>query len=86
MSNNPMVLKRSDRSGLNRQAKLKGTDEWEDMGAVLFEDAAVNLAKKLGRGADKIHVTLRDADDRIEFDVTVESTRAYRVTGLRGGV
>jgi hypothetical protein len=78
MSDNPMVL--------NRQAKLKGTDDWEDMGNVSFEDAAVNLAEKLGRGADKIHVTLRDADDKIEFDVTVESTRAYRVTGLRGGM
>lgn len=78
MSNNTMVL--------NRQAKLKGTDEWEDMGAVSFEDAAVNLTEKLGRGADKIHVTLRDLDDpATEFDVMVESYRAYRVTGLRGG-
>jgi hypothetical protein len=79
MSDNPIVL--------NRQAKLKGTDDWEDMGNVSFEDAAVNLAEKLGRGADKIHVTLRDSDDpATEFDVTVESTRAYRVTGLRGGM
>jgi len=71
---------------LNRQAKLKGTDQWFDMGNVSFEDAAINLAERLGRGADKIHVTLRDADDlATEFDVTVESTRAYRVVGLRGG-
>jgi len=77
MSDNPMVL--------SRQAKLKGTDDWEDMGNVSFEDAAVNLAQKLGRGADRIHVTLRDSDDPTEFDVTVESTRAYKVTGLRGG-
>ena len=78
MSNNTMVL--------NRQAKLKGTDEWEDMGNVSFEDAAVNFADKLGLAVDKIHVTLRDEDDKIEFDVTVELSRSYKISGLRGGV
>jgi hypothetical protein len=73
-------------SKLNRQAKLKGTDDWVDMGSMSFEDAAVSLAERLGLGADKIHVTLRDADDKIEFDVTVELARAYKITGLRGGM
>jgi hypothetical protein len=77
----------SSPKALNRQAKLKGTDDWSDMGSVSFEDAAVNFAERLGRGADRVHLTLRDADDPVtEFDVTVESTRAYRVIGLRGGM
>jgi hypothetical protein len=70
---------------LNRQAKVKGTEAWFDMGNVSFEDAAVNLAQQKGLVADKLFVTVRDDQDLTEFDLTVESFRGFRVTGLRGG-
>lgn len=70
---------------INRQVKVKGTDVWFDMGDVSFEDAAVNLAQRQGLVADKLFVTVRDDQDLTEFDLTVESFRGFRVTGLRGG-
>lgn len=56
------------------------------MGAVSFEKAAVDMVERLGLTADKVTITLRDEDDKKEFDVVVESFRAYKVIGLRGGV
>jgi len=70
---------------MNRQARLKGSSKWTDMGAVTFEKAAVDMVERLGLTADKVTLTLQDDRDRVEFDVVVESVRAYRVTGLRGG-
>jgi phosphate uptake regulator len=71
---------------LNRQAKVKGSDDWIDMGPVSFEDAAVSLVQRQGLVADKLFVTVRDDQDLTEFDLTIESFRGFRVTGLRGGV
>jgi hypothetical protein len=74
-----------DMAGLNRQAKVRGGDEWVSFGAVSFADAAAKMADRLGLGADKVFLTLRDEADGVEFDVTVECERAYKVSGLRGG-
>lgn len=70
---------------MNRQAKRKGFSEWTDMGAVTFERAAIDMVERLGLTTDKVTLTLRDEDDKVEFDVVVDSFRAYKVTGLRGG-
>lgn len=74
-------------SGLNRQGKIKGHIGWLDCGAVTFVDAAVKVAQHSQSSADKIFVVLRDADEpEIEFELTVESERSYKVTGLRGDI
>ena len=72
-------------SGMNRQGKIKGRIGWLDCGSVSFEDAAVKVAEHAQVGADKVTVVVRDQElPDTEFELTVESVRAYRVTGLRG--
>lgn len=70
---------------MNRQVRMKGDKTWTDMGAVSFEKAAVDMVDRLGLVSDKVSLTLRDEGDKVEFDVVVESFRAYQVTFLRGG-
>jgi len=71
---------------MNRQGKIKGHIGWMDCGAVSFADAAVKVAQHSQVVADKVFVVLRDQDDpETEHEVTVESVRGYRVSGLRGG-
>jgi hypothetical protein len=70
---------------LNRQAKIKGTSVWTDMGNVTLSDAAVKFAEQRNLVADTLQITVRDDEDKIEHELTVESFRAFRVSGLRGG-
>jgi hypothetical protein len=70
---------------MNRQAKIRGTDRWMDMGAVSIENAAADFAERQNLTADTLFVTVRDDDDLVEHELTVEAFRAFRVTGLRGG-
>lgn len=69
-----------------RQGKIKGREAWINCGDVSFEDAAVTVAQHSQVGADEVTVVLRDAElPETEFECKVQLTRAYRVTGLRGG-
>ena len=70
---------------VNRQAKIKGTSEWTDMGDVTLSDAAVNFVEKKNLTADQLFVTVRDDSDLVEHELTIEAFRAFRVSGLRGG-
>lgn len=70
---------------LSRQAKIKGSDQWFDMGNVSLRDAAVNFAEIKNLATDKIYVVVRDSEDLVEHELTVESCRAFKVSGLRGG-
>lgn len=73
-------------SGLNRQARQNGITAWHNFGNVTLEQAAVAMTEKLGRGVDKVTVQVRDeAEPDTIWTVTVESCRAWKVTGLRGG-
>jgi hypothetical protein len=56
-----------------------------DMGAVSIENAAADFAERQNLTADTLFVTVRDDDDLVEHELTVEAFRAFRVTGLRGG-
>lgn len=71
---------------LSRHAKIKGSDQWFDMGNVSIQDAAINFAEIKNLATDKIHVVVRDSEDLVEHELTVESFRAFKVSGLRGGV
>lgn len=69
-----------------RQGKIKGRSEWINCGAVTFENAAIAVAQHSQVCADLVTVVVRDADlPETEFELQVESVRAFRVTGLRGG-
>jgi hypothetical protein len=73
-------------SGLNRQARLNGISPWHNYGNVTLEQAAIAMAEKLARSVDKITVQVRDeAEPTVIWTVTVESCRAWKVIGLRGG-
>ena len=72
---------------MSRQAKIANTDKWFDFGDVTHEDAAIAMAERANVEADKVFVVTRDAETpAVEFPLTVEIVRAYRVTGLRGGM
>lgn len=71
---------------VNRQVKLKGTTQWYSMGNQTIEDAAVAFAQLKNIESDKMFVTVRDADEPTsEHELTVESFRGFKVSGLRGG-
>lgn len=73
-------------SGMNRQARFNGITEWQSFGAVTLEDAAIALVQKLNKTVDKVTVQVRDeAEPKTIWTVTVESVRAWKVNGLRGG-
>jgi hypothetical protein len=69
-----------------RQGKIRGREAWIDCGNVTYEDAAVKVAQHSQVGADEVTVVLRDFETpETEFECKVVMSRAYRVTGLRGG-
>jgi hypothetical protein len=70
---------------LNRQVRLKGETQWYSMGNKTIENAAVDFVQLKNIEADKMFVTVRDADEpAIEHELTVESFRGFKVSGLRG--
>lgn len=70
---------------MNRQARMAGSDQWQDFGSVSFEDAAIAMSKKANRTADKVQVFVRDADEPNQvYPLTVETVIAHKVSGLRG--
>lgn len=69
-----------------RQGKIKGREAWINCGDVTLEQAAVTVAQHSQVSADQVTVIVRDAEQpETEFELKVESVRAYKVTGLRGG-
>lgn len=69
-----------------RQGKIKGRSEWINCGNVSFEQAAIVVAQHSQVAADEVTVIVRDAElPETEFELKVQSVRAYRVIGLRGG-
>lgn len=70
---------------VNRQAKIKGTSQWFNMGNLTLSDAAIRFVERQNLTADKVMVTVRDEQDQVEHELTVESYRAFKVSGLRGG-
>lgn len=69
-----------------RQGKIKGREAWINCGDVSFEDAAITVAQHSQVNSDEVTVIVRDAElPETEFELKVQSVRAYRVTGLRGG-
>jgi hypothetical protein len=73
-------------TALNRQVKTKGSTLWVSMGNKTIEDAAVAFAQMRNVEADKLFLVVRDEDNKeVEHELTVESFRGFRVSGLRGG-
>jgi hypothetical protein len=71
---------------INRQARLAGSNEWQDFGDVTLEDAAIAIARKANRVDDKVQVFVRDQERPDEvWPLTVETCISYKVSGLRGG-
>ena len=69
---------------MNRQARVVGS-EWQNMGNVSLEDAAVGMFERANLASDTLKVEVRDEDnEEVSWILTVQSMRYFRVTGLRG--
>lgn len=70
---------------VNRLARRKGDTKWHSFGNVTFKDAAIRMFDLIAPASGACEVVVRDDQDGVEFEFSVEQYQAYRVHGLRGG-